>query len=70
MLLPLPLTQHRSLPRRRLAWVLGFTMGPFGTIERPWKPFNPILGETFEYAKPAKGMKFIAEQVRTDATAS
>lgn len=44
--------------------MLGFTMGPFGTIERPWKPFNPILGETFEYARPAKGMKFIAEQVR------
>jgi len=44
--------------------VLGFTMGPFGNIERPWKPFNPILGETFEYAKPTKGMKFIAEQVR------
>ncbi|KAI7842034.1 hypothetical protein COHA_004235 [Chlorella ohadii] len=50
-------------PYERLAWVLGFTMGPFGNIERPWKPFNPILGETFEYAKPTKGMKFIAEQV-------
>ena len=38
-------------------------MGPFGTIERPWKPFNPILGETFEFAKPDKGIKYIAEQV-------
>ena len=27
---------------RRLAWVVGFTMGPFGTLERPWKPFNPV----------------------------
>ena len=58
-----PLCRH-GCPTGRLAWVLGFTMGPFGNIERPWKPFNPILGETFEYAKPAKGMKFIAEQVR------
>lgn len=60
------LAQSGSLCRHvcRLAWVLGFTMGPFGNIERPWKPFNPILGETFEYARPAKGMKFIAEQVR------
>jgi len=38
-------------------------MGPFSTIERPWKPFNPILGETFEFAKPDKGVKYIAEQV-------
>jgi hypothetical protein len=43
--------------------VVGFTMGPFGTIERPWKPFNPILGETFEYSRPETGMKYIAEQV-------
>ena len=50
-------------PLRSLAWVVGFTMGPFPASERPWKPFNPILGETFEYAKPHKGMKYIAEQV-------
>lgn len=50
-------------PYERLAWVAGFTMGPFGTIERPWKPFNPILGETFEFSKPDKGIKYIAEQV-------
>ncbi|KAI3429462.1 hypothetical protein D9Q98_005554 [Chlorella vulgaris] len=50
-------------PYERLAWVVGFTMGPFGTIERPWKPFNPILGETFEYSRPETGMKYIAEQV-------
>lgn len=50
-------------PYERLAWVVGFTMGPFGTIERPWKPFNPILGETFEYGRPERGVKYIAEQV-------
>lgn len=54
-------------PYERLAWVCGFTMGPFGAIERPWKPFNPILGETFEYCKPCSlggsPIKYLAEQV-------
>lgn len=50
-------------PYERLAWVAGFTMGPFGAVERPWKPFNPILGETFEYYDDELGVKFIAEQV-------
>ena len=27
------------------------------------KPFNPILGETFEYVREDKGFKFISEQV-------
>lgn len=38
-------------------------MGPFGTIERPWKPFNPILGETFEVHKEGGRVRYIAEQV-------
>ena len=28
------------------------------------KPFNPILGETYEWAREDKGFKFMAEQVR------
>lgn len=48
---------------RRLAWVVGYTMGPFGAIERPWKPFNPILGETFEVHKDGGRVRYIAEQV-------
>ena len=50
-----------------LAYVVGFTMGPFVPAERPWKPFNPILGETFEWAKPGTGVKYIAEQVGVGA---
>jgi hypothetical protein len=50
-------------PHERMAWVVAFTMGPFAAVERPWKPFNPILGETFEYHKPTTGVKYIAEQV-------
>ena len=37
-------------------------MGPFPGNERTWKPFNPILGETFELGMD-NGLKFIAEQV-------
>ena len=50
----------------RLAWVVGFTMGPFPGNERTWKPFNPILGETFELDLPERGVRFVAEQVRAD----
>ena len=28
------------------------------------KPFNPILGETYECVREDKGFRFIAEQVR------
>lgn len=47
----------------RVAWVTGFCIGPFGGNERTWKPFNPILGETFELDLPENGVRFLAEQV-------
>ena len=47
----------------RLAWMAGFCLGPFGSNERTWKPFNPILGETFEL-DGKNGVRFLAEQVR------
>jgi hypothetical protein len=53
-------------PAERLARVAAFTMGPFAAVERPWKPFNPILGETFELRRPEAGVRFIAEQARFD----
>ena len=40
----------------------GFCLGPFGSNERTWKPFNPILGETFELDGD-NGVRFLAEQV-------
>lgn len=27
------------------------------------KPFNPVLGETYECDRPDKGLRFVAEQV-------
>ena len=37
-------------------------MGAYPSAERTYKPFNPILGETFELQKGE--MRYIAEQVR------
>lgn len=41
-----------------------FLVSPFGAAERTWKPFNPVLGETFEADKLANNAYFVAEQVR------
>ncbi len=40
-------------------------MSPFGAAERTWKPFNPVLGETFELEGVNDGVSFFAEQART-----
>lgn len=45
----------------RFALVVAFLVSPFSNIERPWKPFNPVLGETFEYRKG--DLAFLSEQV-------
>eukprot|EP00803_Ostreobium_quekettii_P008107 evm.model.scf_403.9 EVM.evm.TU.scf_403.9 scf_403:43062-44447(+) len=47
---------------RRLALVTAFCVTPYGSSDRPWKPFNPILGETFEL-RCGNGVRFLSEQV-------
>ncbi len=49
----------------RLAYVACFAVGAYPSAERTYKPFNPILGETFELKKGE--MRYIAEQARRDA---
>jgi hypothetical protein len=49
-------------PYERFAWVAAYTVSPFGAAERAWKPFNPILGETFEL-DIGNGVRYLAEQV-------
>lgn len=36
------------------------------TPGRTAKPFNPLLGETYELVCPEKGFRFLAEKVGTD----
>lgn len=52
-------------PVERMALIAAFYMSPFGSCERAWKPFNPLLGETFEAEGlgPEKDARFLAEQV-------
>jgi hypothetical protein len=38
-------------------------VSPFGAAERTWKPFNPLLGETFELEGLGGNVAFMAEQV-------
>jgi len=49
-------------PNERFAWLAAYCVSPFGSAERAWKPFNPILGETFEL-EIGNGVRYLAEQV-------
>jgi hypothetical protein len=48
----------------RLVYVAAFAASEYAsTIGRVAKPFNPLLGETYEYVRPDKGYRFVIEQV-------
>lgn len=48
----------------RIAFVAAFAMSNYSsTIGRIAKPFNPMLGETFEYVRPDKHYRYVSEQV-------
>ena len=49
---------------KRLAYLAAFCIGGYSTnIHRTLKPFNPLLGETFEYIDLDLKFRFLAEQV-------
>ncbi|QPG72927.1 hypothetical protein FOA43_000231 [Brettanomyces nanus] len=48
----------------RMVYVAGFAASEYAsTVGRIAKPFNPLLGETYEYARPDKGYRVFCEQV-------
>lgn len=48
----------------RMAYIAAFAASSYSsTTERVAKPFNPLLGETFEYARPDRGYRMFSEQV-------
>jgi len=57
--------QHNCDPIERLMYIAGFVVSGFcHTKTRAIrKPFNPMLGETYECIRPEKGMKFLSEKV-------
>lgn len=50
-------------PILRDSLVTAFIVSSFSNMERVRKPFNPVLGETYEFLHPITDMKFYAEQV-------
>lgn len=51
-------------PGERMAYIAAFAASSYSsTIGRVAKPFNPLLGETFEYARPDVGYRMFSEQV-------
>ena len=52
-------------PFMRLVYVTAFAVSSYSsTFTRAGtKPFNPLLGETFECVRDDKGFKFVAEKV-------
>lgn len=60
----LNMAADRSDSTERMLYVAAFAASEFAsTIGRVAKPFNPLLGETFEYARADKGYRFFIEQV-------
>ena len=54
----------RTDSMERMVYVAAFAASEYAsTIGRVAKPFNPLLGETYEYARPDKGFRFFIEQV-------
>ncbi|KAG2690575.1 hypothetical protein I3760_09G193700 [Carya illinoinensis] len=49
-------------PYMRLVYAASWFISVYCAIQRTWKPFNPILGETYEMVNHG-GITFIAEQV-------
>ncbi|MBA0857180.1 hypothetical protein Goshw_008697, partial [Gossypium schwendimanii] len=49
-------------PYMRLVYTTSWAISVYYAYQRTWKPFNPILGETYEMVNHG-GITFIAEQV-------
>ena len=48
----------------RMAYIMAFGYSPYSsTINRGQKPFNPLLGETFEFVDDDRNFRFFSEQV-------
>jgi len=60
----LDLAAERTDSIERMIYVAAFSASEYAsTIGRVAKPFNPLLGETFEYVRPDKNYRFFIEQV-------
>ncbi|KAF8395133.1 hypothetical protein HHK36_019074 [Tetracentron sinense] len=49
-------------PYMRMVYTSSWAISVYFTLQRTWKPFNPVLGETYEMVNHG-GITFISEQV-------
>ena len=57
-------TGKENDPAERIALIAAFAVSGYSSsFFRTHKPFNPLLGETFECVREDKGFRFLAEQV-------
>uniref|UniRef100_A0A8C7NUB1 Oxysterol-binding protein n=1 Tax=Oncorhynchus mykiss TaxID=8022 RepID=A0A8C7NUB1_ONCMY len=56
---------HTQDPYQRMVYVATFAVSAYASSyhRAGSKPFNPVLGETYECDRPDKGFRFLAEQV-------
>lgn len=60
----LDIAAERTDSTERLVYVAAYAASEYAsTIGRVAKPFNPLLGETYEYVRPDRGYRFFIEQV-------
>lgn len=60
----LDMAAERDDSAERMVYVAAFAASEYAsTIGRVAKPFNPLLGETYEYVRPDRGYRFFIEQV-------
>jgi oxysterol-binding protein-related protein 3/6/7 len=54
-------------PLERMSLVAAFAVSAYGSSRHraASKPFNPLLGETYECIREDRGFRFLAEQVCT-----
>jgi hypothetical protein len=56
--------QRQRGSTERMLYVAAFAVSNYSSTDgRIAKPFNPLLGETFEYVRPEKGVRYFSEQV-------
>ncbi|KAH3763216.1 oxysterol binding family protein [Pelomyxa schiedti] len=53
---------HKATPIERLAIVAVWVISGFSNTERYAKPFNPLLGETYEYIDQKRNFRLVSEQ--------
>ena len=53
-------------PFMRMVYIAAFAVSSYSSTytRAGTKPFNPLLGETYECVRDDKGFKFVAEKVR------